>query len=594
MHGPSSKLLRWMAALGASALLAACGGGGSGADNAAGGTAGTAPSAQPTTIAQAVSEKSDLSTLQAAVAYVDDGSDEKLMPLLAEAGDKTLFAPNNAAFDKLAVDLIGPGSKSADLLKPEYKDDLRDVLRSNLLAGRIIQATLVTNSTLTVTLGSSTASVTSNTGTGTGIGTSTVTSTTPPITVIPIATPTTPVITPALPVVTPTLPVVTTTVPPVTSTVPPVITTTTTTTTTPTTPVGTGTGTSGLNDLSFFISIKVANGIVTITDGQGRVATIKLADVLTGNGVIHIIDNVLMPPKPMLGKSIVAVAQKTPELTSLVAALTFASNDGDLVKRLSKRGSLTVFAPTNTAFNALAVELLGPGKRATDLLVPANKALVRSVLQYHVLGAILPKAIIALGKPIDPILDGTDVFKIDKVDEKLIITDGRNRKSEITATDILAKNGVVHVINKVILPADKDIVETALALKPEFSILVEAVVASDLGSALKAAGPLTVLAPTNDAFAALLAELKITKTALLADKALLTKVLTYHVIPSLVLKAQVPIGKPIKTLQGETLTVDNGFVITDQRSRKSTLVTADVLAKNGVIHAIDHVILPKP
>ena len=587
MHEPSSKLLRWMAALGTSALLAACGGGGSGADNPAGGTAGTAPSAQPTTIAQAVSEKSDLSTLQAAVAYVDDGSDEKLMPLLAEAGDKTLFAPNNAAFDKLAVDLIGPGSKSADLLKPEYKDDLRDVLRSNLLAGRIIQATLVTNSTLTVTLGSSTASVTSSTGTGT----STVTSTTPPITVIPIATPTTPVITPTLPVVTPTLPVVTTTVPPVTSTVPPV---TTTTTTTPTTPVGTGTGTSGLNDLSFFISIKVANGIVTITDGQGRVATIKLADVLTGNGVIHIIDNVLMPPKPMLGKSIVAVAQKTPELSSLVAALTFASNDGDLVKRLSKRGSLTVFAPTNTAFNALAVELLGPGKTATDLLVPANKALVRSVLQYHVLGAIIPKAIIPLGKPIDPILDGTDVFKIDKVDEKLIITDGRNRKSEITATDILAKNGVVHVINKVILPADKDIVETALALKPEFSILVEAVVAADLGSALKAAGPLTVLAPTNDAFAALLAELKITKTALLADKALLTKVLTYHVIPSLVLKAQVPIDKPIKTLQGETLTVDNGFVITDQRGRKSTLVTTDVLATNGVIHAIDHVILPKP
>ena len=580
MHGPSSKLLRWMAALGTSALLAACGGGGSGADNPAGGTAGTPPSAQPTTIAQAVSEKSDLSTLQAAVAYVDDGSDEKLMPLLAEAGDKTLFAPNNAAFDKLAVDLIGPGSKSADLLKPEYKDDLRDVLRSNLLAGRIIQATLVTNSTLTVTLGSSTASVTSSTGTGT----STVTSTTPPITVIPIATPTTPVITP-------TIPVVTTTVPPVTSTVPTV---TTTTPTTPTTPVGTGTGTSGLNDLSFFISIKVANGIVTITDGQGRVATIKLADVLTGNGVIHIIDNVLMPPKPMLGKSIVAVAQKTPELSSLVAALTFASNDGDLVKRLSKRGSLTVFAPTNIAFNALAVELLGPGKTATDLLVPANKALVRSVLQYHVLGAIIPKAIIPLGKPIDPILDGTDVFKIDKVDEKLIITDGRNRKSEITATDILAKNGVVHVINKVILPADKDIVETALALKPEFSILVEAVVAADLGSALKAAGPLTVLAPTNDAFAALLAELKITKTALLADKALLTKVLTYHVIPSLVLKAQVPIDKPIKTLQGETLTVDNGFVITDQRGRKSTLVTTDVLAKNGVIHAIDHVILPKP
>ena len=563
-----------MTALGTNALLVACEGGGS--DSPAGRTTGAAPSAPPAAIAQVVPEKSDLATLQAAVAYVDDGSDEKLMPLLAEAGDKTLFAPNNAAFDKLALDLIGPGSKAADLLKPEYKDDLRDVLRSNLLAGRIIQSTLVTNSTLTVTLGSESGTGT-GTGTGTGIGTGT--TPTPPIT-------TPPAVSPALPVVTPTTPVGSPTVPAVTATVPAV------TSTTPTTPAGTGT--TGLNDLSFFISIRVANGIVTITDGQGRVATIRLADIVTGNGVIHIIDSVLMLPKPMLGESIVAVAQKTPELSSLVSVLTFASNDGDLVKRLSKRGSLTVFAPTNTAFNALAVELLGPGKTATDLLVPAIKALVRSVLQYHVLGAIVPKAVIPLGKPIDPVLDGADVFKIDQVDNKLVSTNGRNRKSEITTTDILAKNGVVHIINQVILPADKNIVETALALKPEFSILVEAVLATDLCSALKSALPLTVLAPTNAAFTALLARLKITKAALLADKALLTKVLNYHVIDGLVLKAQIPAGKPVKTLQGDTLTVDNSFLITDQRGRKSTILITDVLAKNGVIHAIDQVILPKP
>ena len=124
---------------------------------------------------------------------------------------------------------------------------------------------------------------------------------------------------------------------------------------------------------------------------------------------------------------------------------------------------------------------------------------------------------------------------------------------------------MVHIISKVILPADKNIVETALALKPEFSILVEAVVATDLGSALKSALPLTVLAPTNAAFTALLARLKITKAALLADKALLTKVLNYHVIDGLVLKAQIPAGKPVKTLQGDTLTVDNSFLISDQR-----------------------------
>lgn len=149
------------------------------------------------------------------------------------------------------------------------------------------------------------------------------------------------------------------------------------------------------------------------------------------------------------------------------------------------------------------------------------------------------------------------------------------------------------LINKVMLPADKDIIETAMALKPEFSILVEAVVAADLASALKGTATLTVLAPTNEAFAGLPAELKITKAALLADKALLTRVLTHHVIAGSVLKADVPVNAPVKTLQGDTLTVDAAFKITDQRGRKSDIVIADVLAKNGVIHAIDHVILPK-
>ena len=126
--------------------------------------------------------------------------------------------------------------------------------------------------------------------------------------------------------------------------------------------------------------MKIANGVITITDRQSRVATIKLADIFTGNGLIHITDNVMMPPRPMPGKSIVAVAQKTPDLSSLLSALNFASNDGDLVKLLSKRGTFTMFAPTNDAFNGLAAEPLGSGKTATDLLMPANKALVRTVL----------------------------------------------------------------------------------------------------------------------------------------------------------------------------------------------------------------------
>ena len=129
---------------------------------------------------------------------------------------------------------------------------------------------------------------------------------------------------------------------------------------------------------------------------------------------------------------------------------------------------------------------------------------------------------------------------------------------------------------------------------PSLSILVEAVVAADLVTTLSGPGPFTVFAPTNDAFAALLTELGITKAALLADKPLLTKVLTYHVVSGRVLKAAVPVGTPITTVEGETFTVDATLAITDQRGRKANITTTDVLASNGVVHLIDKVILPKP
>ena len=126
------------------------------------------------------------------------------------------------------------------------------------------------------------------------------------------------------------------------------------------------------------------------------------------------------------------------------------------------------------------------------------------------------------------------------------------------------------------------------------SILVEAVVAADLATTLSGPGPFTVFAPTNDAFAALLTELGISKSALLADKPLLTKVLTYHVVSGKVLKAQVPVNTPITTVEGETFTVSPAFVITDQRGRTANITATDVAASNGVVHVIDKVILPAP
>ena len=140
----------------------------------------------------------------------------------------------------------------------------------------------------------------------------------------------------------------------------------------------------------------------------------------------------------------------------------------------------------------------------------------------------------------------------------------------------------------------KNIVELAQAT-PDLSILVEAVVAAGLAATLSGAGPFTVFAPTNAAFVSLLGELGVSKEALLADKTLLTAVLTYHVLGSKVESSQIPLGAAIKTVQGANLTINtagSGLAITDARGRKANIVTANIQASNGVVHVIDKVILP--
>lgn len=278
--------------------------------------------------------------------------------------------------------------------------------------------------------------------------------------------------------------------------------------------------------------------------------------------------------------TVVDIARSDARFSILSEAVVAA----DLGTTLSAPGTLTVFAPTNDAFAALLIEL---GISKAQLL--ADKALLTAVLTYHVLPTKVERAAIPAGKPITTLQGGIVKFEVSGGTAR--VTDGRNRVSTITATDIQASNGVVHVLDRVLLPADKTIVQTASAL-PDFSILVEAVVTADLAVTLSGTGPFTVFAPTNAAFAALLTELGISKDALLADKALLTKVLTYHVLPARVLKADVPVGPAITTVQGNTFAVDANLDISDRNGRKARITAADVLASNGVIHVIDKVILP--
>ena len=134
------------------------------------------------------------------------------------------------------------------------------------------------------------------------------------------------------------------------------------------------------------------------------------------------------------------------------------------------------------------------------------------------------------------------------------------------------------------MAAQKDIVDTAISAG-SFKTLVTAVQAAGLVETLKGKGPFTVFAPTDQAFA------KIPKdqlNALLADKAKLTKVLTYHVVAGKVMAADVKAG-PVKTVEGSNITITtDGGVMVD----KAKVTATDIAASNGVIHVIDSVILP--
>lgn len=280
-------------------------------------------------------------------------------------------------------------------------------------------------------------------------------------------------------------------------------------------------------------------------------------------------------------QNVVEVLRKDPSTRILVQAIDAAG----LLPALIGPGPFTVFAPTDAAFAALLAEL-----NLSQAQLFADLPLLTAVLQYHVLGARVPRASVPAGKAITPLAGG--IFKVDATAGGLVVTDGRNRTANITATDIAAPNGLIHKIDKVLLPANRNLVQTAQG-NPAFSVLVEAVVAAGLAPTLSGPGPFTVFAPTDAAFTALLTELGMSKAQLLADKALLTRVLTYHVLPSRVLKADVPVGSAIPTVQGESFSVTPQLAITDRNGRSSGIVATDVLASNGVIHVIDKVLLPK-
>ena len=332
------------------------------------------------------------------------------------------------------------------------------------------------------------------------------------------------------------------------------------------------------------VAISVKGGKVTL-NGDVNVTAV---DVVATNGVIHVIDSVLMPPssapattapKPV-AKDIVDTAVAAGSFKTLATALGVAG----LVDTLKSAGPFTVFAPTDAAFAKLP-------KADLDALL-ADKKRLTEVLTYHVVSGKVPASTVVT-------LNGSAVKTVNGATVLVQVNAGKvtlNETVNVTATDIEASNGIIHVIDSVLLPpkASTPIVAGTIIdvanRNGSFKTLLAAVEAAGLTSTLQGAGPFTVFAPTDAAFNLL--PPGTLKTLLLpASKDTLTKILTLHVLAGQVTAAEIVRSHAsITTLNGQKLPVS---VRSGQVFIGNALVQiTDVKASNGIIHVIDTVLLP--
>jgi len=255
--------------------------------------------------------------------------------------------------------------------------------------------------------------------------------------------------------------------------------------------------------------------------------------------------------------------------------LVQALSKADLANVLNGEGNFTVFAPTNDAFNQLFSQLgvTGIADLSAETLTP--------ILLYHVFGEEKKSTMLSEGyyNTLSPAQGNFASMRISLTGGVKI-----NRETAVVAADVDVRNGVIHAIDKVLLPPT--VVDQALS-NESFSILVQAVVKADLAGTLSGNGPFTIFAPTNAAFEALFATLGISGiNELTAEQ--LVPILTYHVVGGNIRSNQLS--------EGSVATLNGSFNVTLSPSpainSTSDIVATDVQATNGVIHVIDEVLLP--
>ncbi len=310
------------------------------------------------------------------------------------------------------------------------------------------------------------------------------------------------------------------------------------------------------------VTFSVTDGTVMIGD-----ATVTTADVMASNGIIHVIDMVLMPPSDLV--DIPTVAQGTGIHDSLVAAVIQA----ELLTTLQGDGPFTVFAPTDDAFAAAGIDLAA-------LDTDEGKATLSDILLYHVVSGSVTSSALTDGM-VATAVNGDDLTFT--VGQSVMVND-----ANVILADVEASNGIVHVIDKVLMPpADLVDIPTVAQGTGIHDSLVAAVIQANLLSTLQGEGPFTVFAPTDDAFTAAGIDLN----ALNSDEGLatLSDILLYHVVSGAVPSSAVTDGLVAAAVNGDdlTFTVGEGVMVND-----ANVILADVQASNGIIHVIDKVLMP--
>jgi uncharacterized surface protein with fasciclin (FAS1) repeats len=380
------------------------------------------------------------------------------------------------------------------------------------------------------------------------------------------------------------------------------------------------------------LTFSVSSSEVKVND-----AVVTLADVESSNGVIHVIDKVLMPPADPVYVDIPATAQSTGVHTALVAALSQAN----LVATLQGEGPFTVFAPTDQAFTDAGIDL-------STFDTPEENATLADILLYHVYAGAVPASAVTDGLAVTMVNGDKASFTVG-TDGSVSVGD-----ATVTSADVQTSNGIIHVIDKVLMPPAGEIcynmvshtivpgatnlicnsymyVENytmggqtitgcyntvthavsdvsaaicgAYMWTPAVNLamtagattihtsLVAALTAADLVTTLSGETEYTVFAPSDDAFAAAGIDLDSFDTP--EEIAVLTDILLYHVVAGTTLSTDLAEGMTtVSAANSDDLTIHvaNGAVMVGTAMANVTL--ADVPASNGVIHVIDQVLMP--